>query len=166
MSICNYLDRFLPLSTLRRVSPTDTNKYRALVGIIGLSQLMASTAVVAACLCTYTPATLVEVLDGNTMILKIKGESKTVHLAGVDTPELKPHGTGTWCESEGTKALQAKQFASSLLLAASEITLDEERSTTAGEITAVIYVDNISLGQELLYKYLAIESGEPASWCD
>ena len=86
MSICNYLDRFLPLSTVRRVSPTNTNKYCALVGIIGLLQLMASTAVVAACLCTYTPATLVEVLDGNTIILKIKGESKTVHLAGIDTP--------------------------------------------------------------------------------
>jgi len=166
MSICNYLDRFLPLSTLRRISPTDTNKYRALVGIIGLLQLMASTAVVAACLCTYTPATLVEVLDGNTMILKIKGESQTVHLAGIDTPELKPHGTGTWCESEGTKALQAKQFASRLLLDASEITLDEERTNTAGEMTAVVYVDNLSLGQELLYKYLAIENGEPASWCD
>jgi len=166
MSICNYLDRFLPLSTLRRISPTDTNKYRALVGIIGLSQLMASTAVVAACLCTYTPATLVEVLDGNTMILKIKGESKTVHLAGIDTPELKPHGTGTWCESEGTKALQAKQFANQLLLDASEITLDEERTNTAGEMTAVVYVDNLSLGQELLYKYLAIESGEPVRWCD
>ena len=166
MSICNYLDRFLPLSTLRRISPTDTNKYRALVGIIGLLQLTASTAVVAACLCTYTPATLVEVLDGNTMILKIKGESKTVHLAGIDTPELKPHGTGTWCESEGTKALQAKQFASQLLLDASEITLDEERTNTAGEVTAVVYVDNLSLGQELLYKYLAIESGEPARWCD
>ena len=166
MSICNYLDRFLPLSTLRRVSPTDTNKYRALVGIAGLLQLVASTAVVAACLCTYTPATLVEVLDGNTMILKIKGESKTVHLAGIDTPELKPHGTGTWCESEGTKALQAKQFANQLLLDASEITLDEERTNTAGEMTAVVYVDNLSLGQELLYKYLAIESGEPARWCD
>ena len=65
MSICDYLDRFLPLSTLRHVSPTDTNKYRALVGIAGFLQLMASAAVVAACLCTYTPATLVEVLDGN-----------------------------------------------------------------------------------------------------
>ena len=88
MSICDYVDRFLPLSTLRRVSPTDTNKYRALVGIAGLLQLMASTAVVAACPCTYTPATWVEVLDGNTRILKIKGEPKTVHLVGIDTPEL------------------------------------------------------------------------------
>ena len=166
MSICDYLDRFLPLPTLRRVSPQNTNKHRALLGIAALLQLMASTAVVAACLCTYTPATLVEVLDGNTMILKIKGESKTVHLAGIDTPELKPYGTGTWCESEGTKALQAKQFASQLLLDASEITLDEERTNTAGEMTAVVYVDNLSLGQELLYKYLAIENGEPTRWCD
>ena len=166
MGICNYLDRFLPLSTLRRISPTDVNKYRALVGIIGLLQLMASTAVVAACLCTYTPATLVEVLDASTMILNIKGEPTTVHLAGIDTPKLKPQSTGTWCESEGTKALQAKQFALKLLLDASEITLDEERTNTAGEVTAVVYIDNLSLGQELLYKYLAIESGEPVPWCD
>ena len=166
MSICNYLNRFLPLRTLRFVSLTDTNKYRALVGIVGLLQLMTSTAVVAACLCTYTPATLVEVLDGNTMILKIKGEPTTVHLAGIDTPELKPHSTGTWCASEGAKALQAKQFASKLLFDASEITLDEERTNTAGEVTAVVYVDNLSLGQELLYQYLAIESGEPRRWCD
>jgi len=166
MSICDYLDRFLPLPTSRRVSPQNTKKRRALLGIGALLQLTTSTAVVAACLCTYTPATLVEVLDGNTMILKIKGESKTVHLAGIDTPELKPHGTGTWCESEGAKALQAKQFASQLLLDAGEITLDEERTNTAGEMTAVVYVDNLSLGQELLYKYLAIENGEPTRWCD
>ena len=117
------------------------------MGIAGLLQLTASTAVVAACLCTYTPATLVEVLDGSTMIFDIKGEPTTVHLAGIDTPNLKPQSTGTWCESEGTKALQAKQFASKLLLAASELTLDEEQTTAAGEITAVIYVDNISLCQ-------------------
>ena len=166
MSICNYLDRFLPHSKLRPVNPNATTKYRALAGIAGLLQFTASTAVVAACLCTYTPATLVEVLDASTMILNIKGEPTTVPLAGIDTPKLKPQSTGTWCESEGTKALQAKQFASNLLLAASEITLDEERTTTAGEITAVIYVDNTSLGQELLYKYLAIESGEPVPWCD
>ena len=166
MSICDYLDRFLPLPTSRRVSPQNTKKRRALLGIGALLQLTTSTAVDAACLCTYTPATLVEVLDANTMILKIKGESKTVHLAGIDTPELKPHGTGTWCESEGAKALQAKQFARKLLLDSSEITLDEERTNTAGEMTAVVYVDNLSLGQELLYKYLAIESGEPVRWCD
>ncbi|MDP6412971.1 MAG: hypothetical protein QF352_10280 [Arenicellales bacterium] len=166
MSICGNLDRFLPHSILRRVTPNATTKCRALAGIAGLLQFTASTAIVAACLCTYTPATLVEVLDASTMILNIKGEPTTVHLTGIDTPKLKPQSTGTWCEAEGAKALQAKQFASKLLLAASEITLDEERTTAAGEITAVIYIDNVSLGQELLYKYLAIESGEPAPWCD
>jgi len=100
------------------------------------------------------------------MILKIKGEPTTVHVAGIDTPELKPHSTGTWCTSEGAKALQAKQFASKLLFDASEITLDEERTNTDGEVSAVVYVDNLSLGQELLYQYLAIESGEPRRWCD
>ena len=144
----------------------DSNKICALVGIAGLLKLTASTAVVAACLCTYTPATLVEVLDGNTMIFNIKGEPTTVHLAGIDTPKLTPQSTGTWCELEGSKALQAKQFTNKLLLDASEITLDEKQTTTAGEMTAVVYVDNLSLGQELLYKYLAIESGEAAPWCD
>ena len=144
----------------------DSNKICAFVGIAGLLKLTASTAVIAACLCTYTPATLVEVLNGSTMIFNIKGEPTKVHLAGVDTPKLKPQSTETWCESEGSKALQAKQFANKLLLHASEITLDEKQTTTAGEITAVVYVDNLSLGQELLYKYLAIESGEAAPWCD
>ncbi len=115
------------------------------MGIAGLLLLTASTAVVAACLCTYTPATLVEVLDGSTMIFDIKGETTTVHLAGIDTPNLKPQSTETWCESEGTKALQAKQYANKLLLDSSEITLDEAQITTAGEMTAVVYVDNVSL---------------------
>ena len=96
MSICNYLDRFLPQSTLRRVNPNATTKCRALAGIAGLLQFTASTAVVAACLCTYTPATLVEVLDASTMILNIKGEPTTVHIAGIDTPKLNPKSTGTW----------------------------------------------------------------------
>ena len=166
MGICSNSNRFLARLTVRRVSAIHTNSLCVLMGIAGLLQLTASTAVVAACLCTYTPATLVEVLDGSTMIFDIKGEPTTVHLAGIDTPNLKPQSTGTWCESEGTKALQAKQFANKLLLDASEITLDEAQITTAGEMTAVVYVDNVSLGQELLYKYLAIESGEPTPWCD
>ena len=157
---------FYRIQHIKGVSPKDTNKFCTLVGIAGVLKLTASTAVVAACLCTYTPATLVEVLDGSTMVLNIKGEPTKVHLAGIDTPKLKPQNTGAWCESEGTRALRAKQFTSKLLLDASEITLDEKQTTTAGEITAVVYVDNLSIGQELLYKYLAIESGQPAPWCN
>jgi len=29
----------------------------------------------------------------------------------------------------------------------------------------VVYIDNISLGQELLYKYLVIESDRTPDWC-
>ena len=137
-----------------------------MIGITGFLQLTASTAVAASCLCTYTPATLIEVIDGSTIILNIEGRPTKVHLAGIHTPKLKPKSTGTWCESEGTKALQAKQFVRKLLLEASDITLDEEQTTKTGEMTAVVYVDNLSLGQELLYKYFAIEIGEPVPWCD
>ena len=166
MSICGNLDRFLPHSTLRRVNPNATTKCRALAGIAGLLQFTASTAVVAACLCTYTPATLVEVIDGNTLILNLNGEPTTVHLAGIDTPKLKPQSTGAWCDVEGIKAREAMQYTSTLLNNAKEITLIEETSTDSGEMVAVVYVDNISLGQELLYKYLAIENGEPVPWCN
>ena len=166
MGIYRNLNRFLPCSTLLRVSPKDANNIYALVGIVGFLKLTTTTAVFAACLCTYTPVTLVEVLDGSTIIFNIKGEVTTVRLAGVDTPKLKQQRAGTWCESEGAKALQAKQFANKLLLDANEITLDEKETTPTGEMTAVVYVDNLSLGQELLYKFLATESSEPAPWCN
>jgi len=48
---------------------------------------------------------------------------------------------------------------------ASQITIDEQQVDETGEISAVVYIDNISLGQELLYKYLAIESDETSDWC-
>ena len=166
MCICSNLNRFLPCSTLQRVRPKAISKCCVLVGITVLLQLTASTSVVAACLCTYTPATLVKVLDGNTMILEIRGEPTTVHLADIDTPNLEPQNTGTWCEAEGIKALEAMQYANALLKNAKEITLNVETSTDSGELVAVVYVDNVSLGQELLYKNLAIESGEAVPWCD
>ena len=66
-----------------------------------------------------------------------------------------------WCEAEGAKAIQAKAYTAELLSQASQITLDEQRIDEADEITAVVYIDKFSLGQELLYKYLAVENNEP-----
>jgi len=121
----------------------------------------------AACLCTYTPAKLVDVLDGGNIVFEIAGEQKTVQLAGIITPRLKPNPQSKkpWCEAEGTKAMQAKAYTAELLSKASQITIDEQQVDETGEISAVVYIDNISLGQELLYKYLAIESDRTPDWC-
>ena len=68
-------------------------------------------------------------------------------------------------EAEGTKAMQVKAYTAELLSKASQITIDEQQVDETGEISAVVYIDNISLGQELLYKYLVIESDETPDWC-
>jgi len=136
--------------------------------LIATLALLVCDPVTAACLCTYTPAGLVEVLDGGNIVFEIAGEQKTVHLAGIITPRLKPNPQlqKPWCEAEGAKAIQAKAYTAELLSQASQITLDEQRVDETGEITAVVYIDNFSLGQELLYKYLAVENNEPTQWCD
>jgi len=143
-----------------------TKRCRDLATKAALLQFLASTTVTAACLCTYIPATLVEVLDGNTIILEVEGKAKKVHLAGIDIPKLNQNSTENWCESEGLKAQEAIEHINTLLNNAKEISLVEEPSTGSGDIFAVVYVDNVSLGQELLYQNLAIESGEPTPWCD
>ena len=127
---------------------------------------LTNTVAAAGCLCTYTPATFVEVLNGNTIILDTKGKTKTVHLFGIDTPKLTQNDTGPWCEKEGSKALVAMQYARTLLKNAKEITIEEKAINRAGDVIANVYVDQLSLGQELLYKYFAIKSGDPKTWCD
>ena len=143
-----------------------TKRCRDLTTKAALLQFVASTTVAAACLCTYIPATLVEVLDGNTIILEVEGKAKKVHLAGIDIPKLNQLITEAWCEAEGLKAQEAIEYVSTLLNNAKEISLTEETGTDSDEIVAVVYVDNVSLGQELLYKYLAVDF-EPThlTWC-
>ena len=143
-----------------------TNKYRGFVSAIAYLLFLTNTVAAAGCLCTYTPATLVEVLNGNTIILDIEGKTKTVHVFGIETPKLVQNDTGPWCEKEGTKALVAMQYARALLKNAKEITIEEKAINRAGDVIANVYVDQLSLGQELLYKYFAIRSGDPKTWCD
>lgn len=119
------------------------------------------------CLCNYTPATLLEVIDGATLVMEVSGKRETIHLAKIVAPRLAPdpQSKDAWCATEGEKAITAKDYANTLLSKASEITLDEQQRDESGEISAVVYIDNISLGQELLYKYLAIESDQTPHWC-
>ncbi|HCK77112.1 MAG TPA: hypothetical protein DHW07_08195 [Gammaproteobacteria bacterium] len=129
--------------------------------------ILASQPLTAGCPCNYTPATLIQVIGADTLLLNVADVEETVQIAGIQTPRLEPQSEldEAWCKSEGEKAIQAQDYATQLLSKASEILIDEQKRLASGNLSAAVYIDNISLGQELLYKYLAIESGQTPSWC-
>ena len=120
-----------------------------------------------ACPCTYTPALLIEVVDGDTVWFLVEGEEIRVQFADIHTPELSPNSeNANWCEEEGRKAILARDFVSQHLGAAKEILLDIHQIDLNGDTVAVIYIDGIDLGQELLYQYLATEdTSDTPLWC-
>ena len=136
-------------------------------GLIGIMLILTSQSLTAGCPCNHTPATLIQVIGADTLLLNVADVEETVQIAGIQTPRLEPQSESdeAWCKSEGEKAIQARDYATKLLLKASEISIDEQERLASGNLSAEVYIDNISLGQELLYKYLAIESGQTPSWC-
>ena len=136
-------------------------------GLIGIMLILTSQSLAAGCPCNYTPATLIQVIGADTLLLNVADVEETVQIAGIQTPRLEAQSESdeVWCQSEGEKAIQAQDYATKLLLKASEISIDEQERLASGNLSAAVYIDNISLGQELLYKYLAIESGQTPSWC-
>ncbi|MBO68578.1 MAG: hypothetical protein CL398_09730 [Acidiferrobacteraceae bacterium] len=128
---------------------------------------VAASKVNAACPCSFTPATLVEVVDSKRVWFVIDGEEVRVQLSGIYTPNLKSvTNNNDWCAEEGEKAIQAMDFMASSLRRAKTIALDIHGMDQSGDAMAIVYVDGINLGQELLYKYLAVEF-EPTylTWC-
>ena len=119
------------------------------------------------CPCSYTPALLIEVVDGDTAWFLVEGEEIRVQFADIRAPELSPTSeTANWCEEEGRKAILARNFVSQHLGAAKEIMLDIHEIDLNGDTVAIIYVDGIDLGQELLYQHLATEdTSDTLLWC-
>ena len=119
------------------------------------------------CPCNYTPAKLIQVITADTFLLKVAEVEETVKVTGIRVPRLESDRASgkAWCEAEGEKALQARDHARKLLMKASEISLDETERLASGDLLAVVYIDNVSFGQELLYKYLAVETDDTPNWC-
>ena len=138
-----------------------------LLGLLGLFFSLASLSSSAGCPCNYTPAKLIEVITADTLLLQVEDVEETVKVAGIRVPRLESHRASgkAWCEAEGEKALQAQDYARTLLMKASEISIDETERLASGDLLAVVYIDNVSFGQELLYKYLAIETDDTPNWC-
>ena len=138
-----------------------------LLGLLGLFFSLASLSSSAGCPCNYTPAKLIEVITADTLLLQVEDVEETVKVSGIRVTRLESHRASgkAWCEAEGEKALQAQDYARTLLIKALEISIDETERLASGDLLAVVYIDNVSFGQELLYKYLAIETDDTPNWC-
>ncbi len=135
--------------------------------LLGLFFSLISVSLGSGCPCNYTPAKLIQVITADTLLLKVAEVEETVKVTGIRVPRLESDRASgkAWCEAEGEKALQARDHARKLLMKASEISLDETERLASGDLLAVVYIDNVSFGQELLYKYLAVETDDTPNWC-
>ena len=104
-------------------------------GLIGILLILASQPLTAGCPCNYTPATLIQVIGADTLLLNVADVEETVQIAGIQTPRLEAQSESdeAWCKSEGEKAIQARDYATKLLLKASEISIDAARAPCLGK---------------------------------
>jgi len=162
------VDPVLPkLVTMEKTQKFPSRVLGILLGLLGLFFSLASLSSSAGCPCNYTPAKLIEVITADTLLLQVEDVEETVKVSGIRVPRLESHRASgkAWCEAEGEKALQAQDYARTLLIKALEISIDETERLASGDLLAVVYIDNVSFGQELLYKYLAIETDDTPNWC-
>ena len=136
-------------------------------GLSSIVFILVSQPVTAGCPCNYTPVTLIKVISADTLLLDVADVEETVKISGISVPRLESRSESgdAWCENEGEKAIQAQNYARQLLSKASEIAIVEQERLASGILLASVYIDNVNFGQELLYKYLAVESGETTNWC-
>ena len=116
------------------------------------------------CMCVTTPVTFLEVVDGDTIWVKKEGEKLLVQFAGIDTPELDHKENKTPdCLHDQKKAQEARDLIQDMLSSAKEVGLIIKEEINVKELRAQVYADGLSVGQELLYKYLAVEG--QGNWC-
>jgi len=108
------------------------------------------------------------IYDGDTFRANIKGypaivgEHMSIRINGIDTPELQGK-----CDKEKQLARKAKQFTVEHLRGAKSITLKNIKRGKYFRLIADVYVDGISLGEQLIIKGHAVKySGKTKrNWC-
>ena len=116
------------------------------------------------CMCITTPVTFLEVIDGGTIWVKREGNKVLVEFEGIDAPELAHQNNKTLdCHHDQKKAVMARDLIQNILSSAKEVGLIIKEEINVKELRAQVYVDGRSVGQELLYKYLAVEGH--GNWC-
>ena len=116
------------------------------------------------CMCVTTPVTFLEVIDGDSIWVKKEGEKVLVHFSEVDAPEINEPGKTLKCPQDQQKARQARDLIQEMLTSAKEVGLIIKEEISQQELRAQVYADGLSVGQELLYKYLAVEG--QGNWCE
>ena len=87
-----------------------------------------------------------------------------VHFSEVDAPEINVPGKTLECPQDQQKARQARDLIQEMLTSAKEVGLIIKEEISEQELRAQVYADGLSVGQELLYKYLAVEG--QGNWCE
>ncbi|WP_416694028.1 thermonuclease family protein [Candidatus Pseudothioglobus sp. Uisw_050_01] len=118
---------------------------------------------------TVIVSKVISVYDGDTFRVDIDslppivGKNIPIRLNGVDTPEIRGK-----CKYEKDLALEARDFVRNKLANAKEIKLTKLQRGKYFRVVADVYVDGVSLEQELLENKLAYKytGGKKSSWCD
>ena len=135
------------------------------VGVFSvLFALLLSAQANVVCMCVTTPVTFLEVIDGDSIWVKKEGEKVLVHFSEVDAPEINEPGKTLVCPQDQRKARQARDLILEMLSSAKEVGLIIKEEFSELELRAQVYADGLSVGQELLYKYLAVEGW--GNWCE
>ncbi|MDX1695059.1 MAG: thermonuclease family protein [Ketobacteraceae bacterium] len=108
------------------------------------------------------------IYDGDTFRATIKdwpaiiGERIPIRVQGIDTPELRGK-----CDAEKRLARQAKQFTVEKLRSAKKIELRNIQRGKYFRLLADVYLDNQSLGAQLIKNQLAVpySGGAKVNWC-
>ena len=117
------------------------------------------------CMCVTTPVTFLEVIDGDTIWVKKEGKKVVVEFEGIDAPELDHEENKTQdCLHDQKKAEKARNLILDILSSAKEVGLIIKEEINEQEFRAQVYADGLSVGQELLYKHLAVEG--QGKWCE
>ena len=117
------------------------------------------------CMCVTTPVTFLEVIDGDTIWVKKEDKKVVVEFEGIDAPELDHEENKTQnCLHDQKKAEKARNLILDILSSAKEVGLIIKEERNEQELRAQVYADGLSVGQELLYKNLAVEGH--GNWCE
>ena len=137
------------------------NNFFALLVLLNLQLSLRANVI---CMCITTPVIYLEVIDGDTIWVEKNGEKILVQFDGIDAPELVQDSIKTQdCINDQKKAKKARKFVQDILSSAKEIGLIIKKEINEHELKAKVYADGLSVGQELLYKYLAVEGN--GNWC-
>ena len=116
------------------------------------------------CMCITTPVIFLEVIDGDTIWVEKDGKKVLVQFDDIDAPELVQDDIKNQdCIDEHKKAQDARDFIQNMLSLAKEVGLVIKEEINEQKLKAQVYADGLSVGQELLYKYLAVEG--KGNWC-